>query len=68
MPNWKKVIVSGSDADLKNLSAEHYNLVPTGSGSVPALSYSVPFVTSGSVSSSIFIDNQAKIQWFQLVN
>ena len=64
MPNWKKVIVSGSDADLKNLSAEHYNLVPTGSGSVPALSYSVPFVTSGSVSSSIFIDNQAKIQWF----
>ena len=64
MPNWKKVIVSGSNAEVANLNAENYNLVPTGSGSVPELPYSIPFVTSGSVSSSIFVDNQSKLQWF----
>ena len=32
MPNWKKVIVSGSNADLANISAESYNVVITGSG------------------------------------
>ena len=64
MPNWKKVIVSGSNADLANLSAESYNVVITGSGSVPEKPYSIPFVTSASDSSSLFVDNQAKLLWY----
>jgi len=64
MPNWKKVIVSGSDAELAALSAESYNVVPTGSGSVPNLGYAIPFVTSGSGNSSIFVDNQFKLQYY----
>ena len=56
MPNWKKVIVSGSDASLNNIdgnvisgsrintteiSASKYFVTPTGSGSVPAKSYQI---------------------------
>ena len=37
MPNWKKVVVSGSNADLNQLKLQRGYYVPlTGSGSVPA--------------------------------
>ena len=48
MPNWKKVIVSGSNAEVANLNAQSYTVLPTGSGSVPSRSYPIPFIdTSG---------------------
>ena len=56
MPNWKKVIVSGSNASLDSsdgtvisssrintteISASKYLVTPTGSGSVPARGYQI---------------------------
>ena len=66
MPNWKKVIVSGSNAEINNLNAESYTILPTGSGSVPARSYPIPFIdtSGGGDDSPMFKDNQDKLRWF----
>jgi len=86
MPNWKKVIVSGSDASLNNISSENitvestvtslnvnttnisaskYFVEPTGSGSVPAKSYQIPFVDTSSADNygGLYKDNQSKLEW-----
>ena len=66
MPNWKKVIVSGSNAEIANLNAQSYTILPTGSGSVPARSYPIPFIdtSGGGNDSPMFKDNQNKLVWF----
>ena len=67
MPNWKKVVVSGSSADLTSVKAGSYFIPPTGSGSVPAKSYVIPFLdTASSVGNfdKMFKDNQNKLFWF----
>ena len=66
MPNWKKVIVSGSDANVTDLKFEKLFVPQTGSGSVPALAYDIPFLntSSGDDFDQIFKDNQSKIKWY----
>ena len=66
MPNWKKVIVSGSDADLNKVKAGSYFIPPTGSGSVPAKAYSIAFfdTSSGDNYDQIYKDNQNKLFWY----
>ena len=91
MPNWKKVIVSGSDASLNNIDAnvisgstieastlvtssavttalltsDKFFVAPTGSGSVPAKSYQIPFfdTSSGTNNDTLYKDNQSKLAW-----
>ena len=65
MPNWKKVIVSGSNAEVANLNAQSYTVLPTGSGSVPSRSYPIPFIdtSGGGNNSPLFKDNQNKLTW-----
>ena len=66
MPNWKKVIVSGSDADLNKVKAGAYFIPPTGSGSVPAKAYAIPFLdtSSGDFYEKFYTDNQNKLFWY----
>jgi len=66
MPNWKKVIVSGSDANLTDLKFEKVFVAPTGSGSVPNLAYSIPFLntSSGNNFDQLFKDDQSKLTYF----
>ena len=66
MPNWKKVIVSGSDADVNKLKAGSFFIPQTGSGSVPAKAYAIPFVdtASGDNYYPMYEDNQNKLFWY----
>ena len=66
MPNWKKVVVSGSNADLNKLKAASYFVPLTGSGSVPAKAYAIPFLdtSSGDLYDTFYQDNQNKLFWY----
>ena len=66
MPNWKKVVVSGSNADLNKLKAASYFVPLTGSGSVPNKAYAIPFLdtSSGDLYDTFYQDNQNKLFWY----
>ena len=66
MPNWKKVVVSGSSADLASVKAGSYYIPPTGSGSVPDKAYVIPFLDTSSAGDfdQFYKDNQNKLFWY----
>ena len=66
MPNWKKVVVSGSDADLNKIKAGKYFVRPTGSGSSPSKAYQIPFfdTSSGDNYDTLYKDSQSKLFWY----
>ena len=66
MPNWKKVVVSGSNADLNQLKAASYYVPLTGSGSVPEKGYNIPFLDTSSAGlyETFYQDNQNKLVWY----
>ena len=66
MPNWKKVIVSGSDAEFASIKSDSFYIPITGSGSVPLKAYDLVFAdtSSGDNFDQIYTDNQNKLTWY----